>query len=176
MRTSDSMLKDHSTLSLNCQAEDTLISSIEETLLSRLQTAMTLKFGISTKSLRPSNPRSTMSHSTSKMPEELIICKSGVLTVDGSKSSSTMDKTLSTSRMEEFLMSKEEKIRKDKTFSSGRSTMASTRDGRSFISMRSKKNQPRDSMKTADSTETDHSILSQDYQRREQSLSIPTDL
>jgi hypothetical protein len=80
------------------------------------------------------------------------------------------------SRTEEYLTFKEAKIKKDKTSSSGRDTMASTRDGRSFISMRSKMNQPRDLMKTVDFSETDHSISSQDCQIREQSLSIPTDL
>ena len=61
------------------------------------------------------------------------------------------------------------KIKKDKMFMLGNNTMDSIRDGESFILIKSRKNQPPDSIQTVDFTETDHSTSSQDCLREEPS-------
>jgi hypothetical protein len=58
----------------------------------------------------------------------------------------------------------EERMKKDIKLLYGTDTMVPTRDGRSYMSIRPHQFQRKDSIKTSDSTSTDHSILSQDYQ------------
>jgi hypothetical protein len=96
--------------------------------------------------------------------EEPTICKSGAPTLDGSRSSSIQMKILSTGKMAEYLMLLEERTLKDKQLLPGKDTMEPTRDGRLSILTKLSQFQRKDSMQNLDSTSTDHSTLSLDFQ------------
>lgn len=71
-------------------------------------------------------------------------------------------------------MSSETEIRKEVMSSHGEDITDSTRDGESYILTKKMLSQPRDSIKTVDYSETDHSTSNQDYQERESSPSEAT--
>jgi hypothetical protein len=164
-RTSVSMFKDHSTLSLLCHQEDMLILSITETWLSKLQMLETLKYGISIKDLKPSRLSSTISHGTSRTQEELTTCKCGALTMDGSNTSSMTDHSSAMFKKAAnvLVFINQRMLKPLKLESRVEITRLSTKNGRSFMLIRLKL-EPKDSTRTLDSTSIDHSTLSQDSQ------------
>jgi len=90
--------------------------------------------------------------------ERATTCRSGAPTPTGGRSSNMRVNTLSTGRMEKFLMSKEERMLKDKQFGPGRDMVELTKDGRSSILINLVKNQLQDLIKSSVSTSADHSI------------------
>jgi len=79
------MLKDLSILFLNSHQTNTLTLLTTEIWSLRLEMEEALSYGTLTKDQRLSRLSLTTSHGTSRVPEEPIICKSGVLTQDGSR-------------------------------------------------------------------------------------------
>jgi hypothetical protein len=96
--------------------------------------------------------------------EDPTRCKSTTPTPNGGRSSSMTDHTLSIGKMLSALMSQETRMRKVNQFKFTRDMMVRTRDGVSSILTKLRRSQLRDLTETSDSTETDHSTLSQDYQ------------
>jgi len=117
-QTSVSMLKEISTLSLDYQREDTLISS-EETWSLRLRTEEDLSSTTSINRLEQSNVDKTTGRSTSKAQEDQPTCNSGAPTPCGGRSSSMMEPSSPTFRTTRYLMLLEEKTMKPKTSKSG---------------------------------------------------------
>jgi len=74
------------------------------------------------------------------------------------------ENTSSTGRLERHLMSQEERMLKDKLFGSGANMVELTRDGRSSTRTNLRTSLRKELMKNSDSTSTDHSTLSQDFQ------------
>jgi hypothetical protein len=109
-----SMLTEHSTLSHKWDPEDISISS-EETLSSRLEMVEEPKNGTSINNLEPSDQETTTTLGIFKTQEEPITCKSGAPTQDGGKSSSTLEETSEMLETIRFLMFQVAKILKDKT-------------------------------------------------------------
>jgi hypothetical protein len=96
--------------------------------------------------------------------EELITCKSGAPTPDGSRSSLTeMNISAISKTKTDVLMSVEAKMKKEEKLLSGRNMVVPTRDGRSSIKMKLRKFKRRDSMKTLAGIAADHSIWYQDF-------------
>lgn len=162
-----SMSKDHSISFLNCQAEDTLMLTVEETWWLEDLATRTLKFGTSIKSQRQSRIRSTTNHSTFRMLVNHKTCKSGRPTVTGSNNSDSSEWTSWALRATRYLMYKLTEMLKDKTFSLGPDMMDWIRDGRFCILTRRRKNQPRELIKTLDSIEIDHSTSLPRWAERE---------
>lgn len=71
---------------------------------------------------------------------------------------------MSTGRTARSLTSREAKTRKVKQLVSGATTEETTKSGQSFMLTRPARLKTRVSIKTSDSTETDHSISDQDFQ------------
>jgi hypothetical protein len=96
------------------------------------------------------------------MLEELETCKSGALTLDGSRSLSMKVNNSSTSEMEEHLMSQVVEMKKDNLLLLGRDMVARTRNGRLSTLMKLRKELQRDLIRTGVSTLTDHSTSDQE--------------
>ena len=104
-----------------------------------------------------------------------MICKSGALTQDGSRSSSTRTSNLSTGRAAKSLTLKEARMRKVKQLEFGVTTEESTKNGKSSILTKQRDLKPRESAKISDSISTDHSTLSLNFHSLEcLSATVPT--
>jgi hypothetical protein len=126
----------------------------------------TVKFGTLIKLAKPFIPRDTSSsRGTSRMQVNPTTCKSGTLTVDGSKSSSMSRIALSMLKQARYLKCKAIKIKKDKKLESGTDIMDPTKSGKSSIPMNMMlTNQPKVSTRTLGSILEDLSTLSQNFQ------------
>jgi hypothetical protein len=133
-------------------------------LSSRPETAETPKFGISINNHTPLEASPTTDHLISRALEEPDNCRLGTPTQDGGKSSYSKVSTSATSKIKEFLILKEERIKKVKTLLSTRDIMVLTRDGRLSILTNPRMSQLRDSTKSSVCTSADHSILYPDSQ------------
>jgi hypothetical protein len=166
-RSSVFMSKEISTLYQLWVITDTLILSTTETWSSRHQMEERLRSGISINNLWLSEQDTTTNHGISRMLEELLTCKSGALTQDGSKSSSTRTINSSTGNPLRCLMCLVPRTRKDKLFKYTVTTVERTNNGMSFILTRLMDLKLRDSTKTLVSMWTDHSTSDQECQCRE---------
>jgi hypothetical protein len=88
-----------------------------------------LRSGTSIKHLRLSEQDTTINHGISRVLEEPTTCKSGALTLDGSKYSSTRITNSSTGKTVRYLMSQEPRMRKDKLFKYTVTTVERTNNG-----------------------------------------------
>jgi len=170
MKSSDSMLKDHSSLFLNWAQTNTWTWLTTETWLWRHQTVETLRYGTSTNKLWQSDLNITTNLGISKAQENQTICRSGVLIQDGGNYSSTLEirqETLSTYKtLKEFLL-QINLIKKDKQLLLLIVTELQVKSGVSCILTRKELLRPKDSMKNSVSTLTDHSTLSQSFHSTE---------
>jgi hypothetical protein len=157
------MLREHSTLFHTWEEADTSTFS-EETSSSRPEMVETPKNGTSINNPEPSNPDLITNHGILKIQERPEICKSGVPTQDGGRSSNTEETTLSIFRTRRFLMFSVEKMPKDKKLSSGEDTTEPTRDGELSTLTEPVKNKPEVTTETLASMSTEHSISDQDFQ------------
>ena len=97
-----------------------------------------------------------------------MTCKSGALTLDGSRFSNIKKIIFVTSKKKiDALRLAETKISKDKQFLLVIDKMVPIKDGKFFILTRRQPLKPRDSMKNLDSISTDHSTLFQNFHSTE---------
>jgi len=73
-----------------------------------------LKYGISINNQRQSEQDITTNHGILRVQEEPTICKSGALTLDGSKYSNLKVNTLLIQPITKFLMLQDQRMKKDK--------------------------------------------------------------
>jgi len=167
-KTSVSMLKEISILSLAYQREDMLTSS-EETWSSRHRMVEDLNSTTSINNPGPSDADNTTGHSTSKVPEEATTCNSGALTLDGGKSSNTTAPSSPTLRTPRYSMLQVEEIKKPTTCKYGRRMEHQPRDGRlsTLMLWEMKLIKPRVWIKTSDSRLRSHSISDLNSQCKE---------
>jgi hypothetical protein len=95
MKNTDSTSRDHSTSNLLLDLTDTSQLSTTDKWSSRLQMDKKDKSGGSINNHSPSRPRSTTNHGISNLLVRPTRCKSGALTHNGSRSSSTKETNLS---------------------------------------------------------------------------------
>jgi hypothetical protein len=94
-------------------------------------------------------------------------CKSGPPTLDGSKSSDTLERTSPTFKTERFLISIKEKTKKDKKLLFGTDITELIKDGESSMLISQRKSLLKDSTPDSVSTSTDNSISDQECQCKE---------
>jgi hypothetical protein len=128
-----------------------------------------LKPGTSTKSERLSKLDTTTKIGISRAQEKLQICRSGALTLNGSKSSNIRTNTLSIQQTKEFSMlciQKMKKVKQSEFLLEMRKLKVEqpTRDGRLSILIKLHQLDLKDLTKSSVSTSIDHSISDQECQ------------
>jgi len=132
-------------------------------LSSRFKTEEILRNGGSIKSHTPLDPSTTNNHGTFKAMVEARRWKSKAPTHNGSRSSDIKENN-SLMRKEKHLMSMVDKIKKEEKLSSGADIKELTKDGELSILTKQRRLQKKALTMTSDSTSTDHSTLSLDFQ------------
>jgi hypothetical protein len=156
-RDSDFTLRETSTSFQLSQMVDTLIFQTIETWQSRLRMEEEPKSGTSINNLGLSDPDTTTNLGTLRALVELMTCKSGALTDNGSNYSSMRTTSSLTGETIKLSMFKMVKMLKDKKFVSGPITEAEHNNGELFILTQQKKTGLRDSIKNLDFISIDHS-------------------
>ena len=96
-----------------------------------------------------------------------MICKSGAPIQDGGKFSDMRTTNSSIGRATRFLMSEEQRMKKEDKSASGVTTEANINNGQLSILTKQRDHKPRVSTKTLASMSTDHSILFQNSHSEE---------